>query len=96
MCIAIAGGVKSLERNYKNLGKKYGIKCKLYNQKVPDLSKRIKYLDAIVIFTKTVSHKMVEICKRVCKKNDISLKILNSSSLTQLEKSIVELKECHS
>ncbi len=92
MCIAIAGGVKGSERNYKELIKKYGFKSKVFNTKVNNFNKKIQNSDAIIVFTKTVSHKMSLECNKICKKKNICLKHVHSSSLSQLEKTLAEIQ----
>jgi hydrogenase maturation factor len=93
MCFAIAGGVKSIEKSYLALMKKHGIKGKVFNQEVPDFGKRIENVDAVILFTGTVSHRMACTCRKVCKKKGICIKQLHCSSLNQLEKALIELKE---
>jgi hypothetical protein len=93
MYIAIAGGVKGIEREYKNISKKYGFKCKIFNKNVPDFDKKIKNVDAVVMFTGTVSHKISKKCCALCKKNDICLKRMHSSSINQLEIALKEICE---
>ena len=92
MCFAIAGGVKSIEDSYLSLMKKYGIKGKIFNREVPDFGKRIANVDAVILFTGTVSHGMACTCRKICKKRGICIKQLHCSSLTQLEKALIELK----
>ncbi|TDT71582.1 uncharacterized protein DUF2325 [Hypnocyclicus thermotrophus] len=91
MCIVIAGGIKGIEREYKNISKKYGFKCKIFNENVPNFNKKIKNVDAVVMFTGTVSHKISKKCCAVCKKNDICLKRMHSSSINQLELALQEI-----
>lgn len=91
MCVAIAGGVKKMECEYIRLTRKHGVKCKLFNQKVPEFNKRIENVDAVILFTGTVSHKMARSCCQVCKKNSIVLKRVHSSSINQLEKVLSEI-----
>lgn len=92
MCIAIAGGIKGLERNYVDITNQHGFKCKVFNRNVPDLSKKIMSVDAVILFTDTVSHKVALQCNRICKKCDIKIRRVHSSSITQLEKTVLELK----
>lgn len=93
MCVAIAGGVKSIERNYLSLLKRQGVKGKAFNREVPDLRKRIEQVDAVILFTGTVSHKLAKACTSVCRKKGITIKRLHSSSMNQLEKAVIELKK---
>ncbi len=90
--IIIAGGVKSLERQYKELSRQYGAKCKLFNRYVPDLAKRIRSANAVIVFTNEVSHKMSSNCSRICKKYSICIKRLSSSSMSKLEQALNEIK----
>ena len=93
MNIAIAGGMKKLEKNYRSIGKKYGIKCKTYNTETPNFSKCIKNVDAVILCTNTVSHNMAKICCKVCKKYDVCLKRVHSSSVSQLDKAMAGIKD---
>lgn len=91
--VAIIGGVKGIEREYKDIMKNNDLKCKIYNQKCPDFEKKIKNCEACILFTRTVSHKMAVSCSKVCKKNNIKLIRLNSSSINSLKESIEEIVE---
>jgi len=93
LCIALAGGVKSIEKKYINLIKDHGFKVKSFNKVVPDMRKKIEQVDAVVIFTGTVSHKMSKLCREVCKKKNIHLEYVHSSSMSQLEKVVLEIKK---
>jgi len=92
MCVAIVGGVKGIEREYKQMMKIYGLKCKIFNKKVPDFKKRIQNVDALILLTNTVSHKLSTQSLKVCRDNKILLKRTHSSSLTKLEQTIKEIK----
>lgn len=92
MCVAIAGGIKGIESRYQDLAHKHGITCKLYNQNVPDFDKKIGNVEALILLTDTVSHKMARVCLQTCKRRGIRLKRIHSSSLSQLEKALQEVK----
>lgn len=92
MCVAIAGGIKGIESRYLSLAEKHGMKCKLFNQKVPDLDKKIENVGAVILFTNTVSHKMARVCCETCRRRGICLKRIHSSSLNQLERALLEIK----
>ncbi|MGB6127528.1 MAG: DUF2325 domain-containing protein [Psychrilyobacter sp.] len=91
--IAIIGGVKGIEFEYKGLMKKNNLKCKIYNQNCPNFEKKIKNCEACIMFTNTVSHKLSISCNKVCKKNDIKLIRVHSSSINKLKESISEVCE---
>ena len=91
--IIIAGGVKSLERQYKDLGKQHGAKCTLFNRNVPSLAKRIRNASAVILFTNEISHKMASNCSKTCKKYSICIKRLSSSSMCKLEQALKEISD---
>ncbi len=59
MSIAIIGGNDCMVREYKNLCKEYKCKAKVFTQ--PDgIKKQVGSPDLLILFTNTVSHKMVK------------------------------------
>ena len=89
--IAIVGGVKGIEREYKEVMKANDLKCRVYNQTCPNFEKKIKNCEACILFTGTVSHKLSSACSKVCKKNNIKLIRLHSSSINKLKESIEKI-----
>ena len=59
MSIVIVGGHDRMVAQYKKICKSYKCKCKVFTQMEADLSKKIGCPDLLVLFTNTVSHKMV-------------------------------------
>ncbi len=58
MSVVIVGGNECMTRQYKNLCDKYNCKAKIY----PKMSRGLKDIgspDLLVLFTNTVSHKMI-------------------------------------
>lgn len=93
MSIAVVGGVKGSEKDYKHIIERYGFKYKLYNEKVVDFSKKIKNAEAIILFTGTVSHTLALESMRMGRKNNIIIKKSHNSSIVKLEDLLKELKE---
>lgn len=93
MSIAVIGGVKGSEKDYKTIIEKYGFKYKVFNEKVVDFNKKIKNADAIILFTGTVSHNLAIASMKMCRKNNIIIKKSHNSSLIKLEGIIKELKQ---
>ena len=60
MSIVIVGGHDRMVAQYKKICKSYKCKCKVFTQMEADLSKKIGCPDLLVLFTNTVSHKMVK------------------------------------
>lgn len=59
MSVVIIGGNECMERKYTDLCKKYGCKAKVFCKPCKAMSDRIGSPDMIILFTHTVSHKMV-------------------------------------
>lgn len=59
MSIVIVGGNERMECQYKQICKAYGCKAKVFTKMPADFKKQIGRPDLVVLFTNTVSHKMV-------------------------------------
>ena len=59
MSIVIIGGNECMEREYKNLCKKHGCRAKVFCKFKNSMRNRIGSPDLMILFTHTVSHKMV-------------------------------------
>ncbi len=60
MSIVIVGGHDRMVAQYKNVCKGYKCKVKVFTQMRADFGKQIGDPDLLVLFTNTVSHKMVK------------------------------------
>ena len=60
MSIVIIGGNERMERNYENLCKKHGCKAKVFCKPCVGMRDRMGNPDLLILFTHTVSHKMVQ------------------------------------
>ena len=60
MSVVIIGGNERMERQYANLCKKHGCKAKIFCKPGAGLKERIGNPDLLILFTHTVSHKMVQ------------------------------------
>ncbi|MPW26318.1 DUF2325 domain-containing protein [Alkalibaculum sp. M08DMB] len=92
MSIILVGGHDRLHDTYKGVGSKRGHKMKVYTQMPPKFEKNIGSPDGIVLFTSTVSHKMVGIAVKEAKRKGIPVIRCHNSSAGSLEKSIMELE----
>ena len=59
MSVVIVGGHDRMVNQYKQLCKLYKCKAKIFTQMTANLSEQIGSPDLIILFTNTVSHKMV-------------------------------------
>ncbi len=85
MSVVIIGGHDRMVCNYKNICKKYKCKAKVFTQMPGDLKKQIGSPDLCVLFTNTVSHKMVKCALEETKKKEVEVVRCHSSSGSALE-----------
>lgn len=85
MSVVIVGGNECMTRQYKELCNEYKCKAKVYPKMTNNL-KNIGSPDLLVLFTNTVSHKMI---RCVMKGNTTKIARSHSSSMAAL-KSILE------
>lgn len=60
MSVVIIGGHECMERQYKEICKKYGCKSKVFCKYKTGMENRIGTPDLLILFTHTVSHKAVK------------------------------------
>lgn len=85
MSVVIVGGNECMTRQYKDLCSAYKCKAKVY-PKMTNCLKNIGSPDLLVLFTNTVSHKMI---RCVLKSQNTKIARSHSSSMAAL-KSILE------
>ncbi len=88
MSVVIVGGNECMTRQYKELCGRYNCKAKVYPKAVSTL-KNIGKPDLLVLFTGTVSHKMVQIALNETKGQNIKIERSHTSSVAAL-KSILD------
>lgn len=69
---------------YQNICKTYGCKAKVFVKESGALKKKIGMPDLMVLFTNTVSHKMVISAVGEAKRNNIPVARIHSSSASAL------------
>ena len=84
MSIVIIGGHDRMVCQYKKICKNYNCKAKVFTQMSAALNKQIGSPDLLVLFTNTVSHKMVRCALEEAKKGDIEVVRSHTSSGTAL------------
>lgn len=84
MSVIIIGGNEKMISKYKDVCKTHNCNAKVFVDPVRDLRKMIGSPDLIVLFTGTVSHKMVEIAVQEAQKSNISVLRSHSSSSNAL------------
>lgn len=74
--------------SYKKICKKYGCKCKVFTQCPANFQNQIGNPEIIVVFTKTVAHKMLKTACRQAEKTGTEIKYINSSGANALNEAL--------
>ena len=90
MSIVIVGGHDRMHCQYKQICKKHGCKCKVFTQCPANFQNQIGSPDMIIVFTKTVAHKMLNVACRQAEKTGATIKHCNSSSAWALNEALCE------
>ena len=84
MSIVIVGGNERMVCQYQNICKNYGCKAKVFAKEKGAMKKKLGCPDLMILFTNTVSHKMVNSALQEAKKNNIPIARINTSSAAAL------------
>lgn len=84
MSLVIVGGNECMEREYVELCRKYNYKAKVYTKMSRGLQD-IGNPDLMVLFTNTVSHKMIKCALSGAKSNNIPVARSHTSSKSALK-----------
>ncbi len=89
MSVVILGGNECMERNYCELCKKFGHSAKVFCKPCANMKSRVGSPDLVVLFTNTVSHKIV---RAVVDNLDKTITVVrsHSSSMASLQKILDE------
>ncbi len=92
MSVVILGGNECMERNYSDLCKKFGHTAKVFCKPCTNIKNKVGSPDLVVLFTNTVSHKIV---RTVVDNLDKSTTVVrtHSSSMASLQKILDENSE---
>ena len=71
MCVALIGGMKRLEAHYLENAARLGIDLRVFNESETNIGRKIKGMDAIVIFTNKVSHRLRNEALKTARANGI-------------------------
>ena len=84
MSVVIVGGNERMECQYEEICKSYGCRAKVFTKEKGNLSRKIGAPDLMILFTNTVSHKMVNSAVMEAKRNCIPIARVHSSSASAL------------
>lgn len=80
MSIVIVGGHDRMVCQYKKICKEYCCKAKIFTQMTGNLSSQIGKPDLVILFTNTVSHKMVRCAVAEAEKQNANIVRSHTSS----------------
>jgi hypothetical protein len=90
MSVVIVGGHDCMVRQYIDICSNFKCKAKIFTQMPGNFKSQIGKADLIVLFTNTVSHKMVTGASQEAKKGNITIAHSRSSSSCALKKILEE------
>lgn len=90
MSIVIVGGHDRMHCKYKEICKKFGCKCKVFTQCPANFRNQIGSPDMVIVFTKTVAHKMLATASIQAEKSGAVVRHCNSSSACALNDVLCE------
>jgi len=90
MSIVIVGGNERMVCQYKEICKNHGCKAKVFVKEKGALEKKIGCPDLVILFTNTVSHKMVLSAVKEAKRNNVPVARSHSSSASALAQVLCE------
>ena len=84
MSIVIVGGNECMVCQYEKICKNFGDKAKVFAKENGNFKKKLGCPDLMILFTNTVSHKMMLSAVTEAKKNKIQVERIHSSSAAAL------------
>lgn len=84
MSIVIVGGNERMACQYEDICKAHGYKAKVFTKENGAIRKKLGCPDLMILFTNTVSHKMVVSASQEAKKNNVPILHCHTSSATAL------------
>ena len=84
MCLAVIGGMDRLERHYRREALLAGIELRVFNRSEPDIGAKLKHVDAVVIFTNKVSHRVKKEALKAAKARTVPVLLQHSCGICTL------------
>ena len=84
MSVVIIGGNECMERQYKDLCQEYRCRAKVFTKMNGGLKNKIGNPDLLVLFTSTMSHKMLKSALCELKGQNTAIEHCHTSSLSAL------------
>ena len=94
MSVVIIGGNECMERQYKDLCQEYRCRAKVFTKMNGGLKNKIGCPDLLVLFTSTMSHKMLRYALNETKGQDSMIVARSHSSSMSALRNILEEHAC--
>ena len=85
MSVVIIGGNERMVCQYSDICRGFGCKAKVFAKENCPIRKKIGNPDLLILFTNTVSHKMVLAAAQEAKRNNIPVARIHTSSAAALK-----------
>lgn len=88
MSVVIIGGNECMVCRYQEICKSHGYKAKVFAKEHGPMRKKLGSPDLMILFTNTVSHKMVICAMQEAKKNNVPVVRIHSASASALQQAL--------
>jgi hypothetical protein len=88
MSVVIIGGNECMVCRYQEICKRHGYRAKVFAKENGPMKKKIGNPDLMILFTNTVSHKMVICATQEAKKSGVPIMRIHSSSAAALQQAL--------
>lgn len=91
MCVALIGGMDRLERDYETEARRHGVELKVFTKTKTGLTARLKSVDAMVMFTGKVSHRLRSEAISAARSKSIPVVMVHSCGVCSLRECLGQL-----
>ena len=93
MCVVIVGGNERMACQYESICRSYGHRAKVFTKENGTLKRKMGCPDLLILFTNTVSHKMVISASQEAKRNQIPIARVHTSSACALHQLLGRIQD---
>ena len=90
MSVVIVGGNECMVCQYEKICKEHGFHAKIFAKEKGSFRKKLGSPDLMILFTNTVSHKMIRTAVEEAKRSKIKIERIHSSSAAALTNVLTE------
>lgn len=90
MSVVIIGGNERMVCQYKDICKSHGCEAKVFVNEKGALKKKMGCPDLLILFTSTVSHRMVNSAVEGAKRNNVPIARVHTSSAAALNQVLLQ------